>query len=616
MHVSNTEFDENNRGLYISGSDACQVTTNLFKTDTHFETDGGCGMYLDNCTGYKVEENVFVGTNTASPRGLGLVVHNSGDEPNELYRNKFENLDQGISAQQKNRITSVRNKGLQIICNEFDDCDADIFVAEPKETNWGINDYQGVSGTGPEDMAGNLFHYDNDTTIKYDDLNNEGHYFRYVYPSNPDDDYYNAKPEDITELTVGEVEKTVQFDDWTYDDGCPSQISSGGGGLKSTGSEFKELLAYYTEQVESLESTLADLIDGGNTEGLNLEVEFSTPPETMEIYNELIGESPFVSETVVETAIDKEEVLPNSLVRDVMVANSHAAKSDELLEKLDERNNPMPNYMKAQILEARDNISYKEELESQLSGLKLRQARTFNAMIREYLSDSLNPENISDSLVYLFHSYDTKNSKYRLAMLHIQRGEYDQGNSVMNTIPVEYGLSNEELAVHNNMLEYFNLIKAITQDGRTELEATEEEIQQLVDLEETETGIASAYARNILIALNEMEYLAPIQLPNPYKSTKKMEEYLEVMNSQPPSKLSVFPNPSKDFVIVEYHLEIEKGGIIEVKDVNGHLLNKIQVERLQDQVTVKTTSWKPGLYIATLKVNGKLIESCKFTLIK
>jgi len=50
--------------------------------------------------------------------------------------------------------------------------------------------------------------------------------------------------------------------------------------------------------------------------------------------------------------------------------------------------------------------------------------------------------------------------------------------------------------------------------------------------------------------------------------------------------------------------------------VNGLLLNKIQIERLQDQVTVKTQNWKPGLYIASLKVDGKFIESCKFMLIK
>ena len=166
---------------------------------------------------------------------------------------------------------------------------------------------------------------------------------------------------------------------------------------KSSGLDYKEQLEYYTEQVEELENTLIQLIDGGNTEGLNTEVELSTPPETMEIYNELMGESPFVSETVVETSIEKEDVLPNAMIRDVMVANPHSATSDELLEKLDERNTPMPNYMKAQVLEAREIQTLKDELESKLSGLKLRQARAFNGLVRQYLSDTINPWHTHDS---------------------------------------------------------------------------------------------------------------------------------------------------------------------------------------------------------------------------
>jgi len=35
----------------------------------------------------------------------------------------------------------------------------------------------------------------------------------------------------------------------------------------------------------------------------------------------------------------------------------------------------------------------------------------------------------------------------------------------------------------------------------------------------------------------------------------------------------------------------------------------------QDEITIDTRSWKPGLYVVTILQNGKLIESSKFTLI-
>jgi len=35
----------------------------------------------------------------------------------------------------------------------------------------------------------------------------------------------------------------------------------------------------------------------------------------------------------------------------------------------------------------------------------------------------------------------------------------------------------------------------------------------------------------------------------------------------------------------------------------------------QDEITIDTRSWKPGLYVVSILQNGKLIESSKFTLI-
>jgi len=55
---------------------------------------------------------------------------------------------------------------------------------------------------------------------------------------------------------------------------------------------------------------------------------------------------------------------------------------------------------------------------------------------------------------------------------------------------------------------------------------------------------------------------------------------------------------------------------LEIKDVNGKTIRSINTSQKQDQVTVTTEDWKPGLYIATLKIDGKSIESVKFTLVK
>lgn len=130
-------------------------------------------------------------------------------------------------------------------------------------------------------------------------------------------------------------------------------------------------------------------------------------------------------------------------------------------------------------------------------------------------------------------------------------------------------------------------------------------------------GRASVYARNILLALNELEYDKPILLPNLMKSAKAFEEYHELMNIQDPKQIEIYPNPSDDYVIIQYSLEIESNSaIIEVANINGTIVKAMNIYGKQDQLVVNTQNWKPGIYIATLKMNGNIKENAKFTIVK
>ena len=80
-----------------------------------------------------------------------------------------------------------------------------------------------------------------------------------------------------------------------------------------------------------------------------------------------------------------------------------------------------------------------------------------------------------------------------------------------------------------------------------------------------------------------------------------------------PAKLTIYPNPADDFVIIEYHLEKQPDAVVEIKDINGAVVRREILGHTQNQVTISTNSWDPGLYIATLKIDGKPVESCKFT---
>lgn len=116
---------------------------------------------------------------------------------------------------------------------------------------------------------------------------------------------------------------------------------------------------------------LTETIDQGNTDLLENIVFSSTPDEAYSVYQELMQTGSFVSNDVLSAAIDKEDVLNEAMIRDVMVSNPHAAKSPELMDLVGNRENQLPEFMMAQIEEGFNILSAKESLELQISLFRL-----------------------------------------------------------------------------------------------------------------------------------------------------------------------------------------------------------------------------------------------------
>jgi len=329
-----------------------------------------------------------------------------------------------------------------------------------------------------------------------------------------------------------------------------------------------------------------------------------------------MAKSPNLSETVVESTIEKETVIPNAMLRDVMVANPHTAKSISLLEQLDDRYDPMPDYMKAQILQGKSIVSIKEELESRLAAFNLKKAKALNGLVRYFLSDTLNAVVAADSLILLFQQDNSLSSKYKLAMLHLKRGEPQTGMDVLNALPTQFDLLGNELAEHLAFVDIYSLLTDLSNEGKTIFETDSIQLNQLLQMESAHEGIAAVYARNILLALNHIEYEEPVVLPNMMKSSQAIAEYRKLINAEPPKQMELYPNPSDDYVIITYSLEVDEPGCtIGISDLNGMHIHTIDITNMQDQVVVDTQNWKPGVYIATLKKNGNPVESFKFTIL-
>jgi hypothetical protein len=619
IDIRYTGFIDNYRGVYVGSMTSPRITSNKFYLNRP-ASEKGYGLYLDRSTGYWVEDNIFEKSPNipdAHPKGIGIIVNESGRNPNQIYLNVFNHVENAINVQGKNRHGKIETQGLVIKCNDFNETAFDetiIWDSPIGSSEAGIARKQGLGTLNIADMAGNLFYVPSPIPDgDFDDINNSSNRVDYYYSTNANTIY--VEPIDAQfNVTVWKYGMPTN-DEWSLEDACLSNINTGGGGGGTGTGQDRADMDDAQEGIETTQTILTAMIDGGDTEALNTEVETSTPPEALQVYNELMSESPNLSETVVESTIEKENVLPNAMVRDVMVANPHTAKSMVLMEKLDERFDPMPEYMKAQILAGQNIQTLKEELEAELGGYQLKKAIAMENILR-YYQEELEPQAASDSIVALYQADNTLSSSYRLVWLYLERGEYQIGESVLNNIPAQYTLDEEEQMEYNEISAIYDMLAGLYENGNTIDSLTENQLNELQTLEAEGTLTAQAYARNILLALDEIEYDEPVLFPDFTKSSKAIEEYGKLINTKPPQMLEVYPNPSSGYVIISYNLETEADCSIEIKDVTGRTVQTLITTGKQDQSTVVTENWKTGLYVVTLLIDGKSKESVKFTLMK
>jgi hypothetical protein len=587
-----------------------EVTDNNFEINTPFAQDGGYGLYLDHSTDYTVEENNFyhVGTDKL---GVGLIVNNSGGAPNEIYRNNFDRLQCGISAQEQNRSSKYRDQGLCLKCNEFTNGEQDIVIvaSNPPSTGDGIKPSQGANLPQPGAPAGNRFSWKGPTLDDPTDIYNEANNIVYYYHVDPN---YNLEPLYYTEETV--TPTPVIGADWLPEVSCPTSGTGGGGNEE----ELKSTMAFSDQKADSVQTIISILKDGGNTLEMKTEVDLSTPSQTYQVYSELIGNSPYISDTVMQAAIEKEDVFTNVMIRDVMVANPHNAKDNAMMEKIEERSNPMPGYMKAQILQGGSLVSAYENLQSNLSFYKQQRSQAFNSLVRYYLNDTINPSRSFDSLNLLLENENSLKANYQLAMLSGEHGTWSEGLSVLNNIPTQFELTMAETEAHTLFTTYYSLLTNIAQQGKTIYQADSTQLETLFNIENSGAGIVRAYARNILLALNEIEYEEPILFPDLMKSSAIAKEYEDLMKTLDEHwYIRIFPNPANDYLIIEHKLDMEPGDAhIIIRDTKGNAVKQLAVTSKQNQQVFDTKQLNPGVYIVTLYDNNKEVESVKFTKVK
>ncbi len=116
LTIDRNEFIRTLKGIIIRGG-----ANDLVITHNEFEVNSvvlpqmvSKGIFLDDCTGFELMENDFTQAagSPDAPSTAGVYLQKCGVDQNQIYRNTFSNISNGIMLQNE-------NGGLQVKCNTF-----------------------------------------------------------------------------------------------------------------------------------------------------------------------------------------------------------------------------------------------------------------------------------------------------------------------------------------------------------------------------------------------------------------------------------------------------------------------------------------------------------------
>jgi C1A family cysteine protease len=619
IHIDTADFTENYRGVFMSGINDPIITKCTFNCTDEMDRFGSrnpmVGLYLEYCNRYQVEENSFISNYSETGQdAAGIQILNSCPYYNEVYNNEFNDFLAGITAAGENR--DRYGTGLCIKCNDFTSCVSDIYVTPEgghQLDYFGIATDQGresdPQNPDPTLAAGNTFSQDNGINPNY--TNEEGcNPIIYTYHGN------NSSNKKIRPEPFDPPPPSIQIqlnpdNRVTYtekNEVCPSHL---GGGI-AIESERSNLIVS-TASLAEVKDTLSLLVDGGDTESLDFEIQTSFPDEALVLRQELMDRSPYLSDTIIKSSIAKEDVLLNALLRDILVANPQTAKSPSIMSKLDERYDPMPDYMMEEIMQGQSIYGAKEILESRLAASQSSRDLSLSKVIRYYKTDTSDYMASRDSLRIILENEDYPSARHELAYFFLNKDDSLNVFATLENIPIIFDLNEYETNLHADYETLFDLLWQIHTDTSS-LDSAE--IEQFMDLSGS-YSLPGVFARNILVDNQLMSYYETVYLPDFNKSVV-VNNNLPVYEEDETDCLKVFPNPTGNFFIVEYCIENEahQSALLILSDIAGSVRKTWRLKDNQNQLIVPTNDLASGSYILKLTLDGKFQGSTKLIITK
>lgn len=566
--VRKAKFTNNTRGILAGGVDYATIIENEFIIPELQSLEVPYGVYMNYCKDYEIENNTFTSTNANF--NAGLAINNSGDSPNRIYNNSFDNIYAGQLLMGDNR--SVTGNGLQVLCNVNSSNEYDAALTAQGEIAFN----QGAFGT-QSSPAGNLF--------SHSCISGDNDYFAqsspssFVYWSHDNIPPICYSIGNITVNPAGQI-----YDASNRDLSCPPELSINTSPIihRSLFGYFKNL---YTERIL--------LIDGGNTQTVLNYLNANNSPG--HIKNYLMDLSPYLSDEVLMKAIDKN--IPAGHIKQILLANSPL--SVEVLTYFIQTS--YPTGIKNQVQNAQEGVSERSKLYAELSNYDSEKSKAAGDYIRHYLLVDTTTS-APDSIKVMLSLAGYPDPLCKKAAFDIHSGDLVSASthvSDLNAIDPDDAFCK----LLNVLLELEQTIEkcySITPPQKEKLEAIAEEHDKE----------ACKNAQALLELVFNISFPETIEFPVEYRSIQVNDNLpLKVTSNE---NIKVYPNPTSSDIFIEFEKALFDNSsklTIKVNDITGKQLMTRQVNHQWESLDISILS--TGIYVITIENNGIVIDKQK-----
>jgi len=176
-------------------------------------------------------------------------------------------------------------------------------------------------------------------------------------------------------------------------------------------------------------------------------------------------------------------------------------------------------------------------------------------------------------------------------------------------------LNSRQTAFYEKWLALNDIIPALFTDTTGYLMPDSIRTVALKQLAEEDHYLPGAWARNILIASGLKVYQEPIVFANQLKSSRK-ERYHFTRSGLSLSEFKVYPNPARDYIIVEHYKKNQTDEIsVDILDSTGKNVQSVPLLNSESQV-VSLNILLSGFYFIRVNINGITNETLKILVIR